>query len=79
MRSDTSNLPGIGRARDATDADGGVSGGAFCRMLMTASPRLGWVVRNGLRVFGTQTQSELLRTVTTCTHDRVADQIRAPA
>jgi hypothetical protein len=47
-------------------------------MLMTASPRLGWVVRNGLRVFGTHTQAELLRTVTTCTHDRVADQIRAP-
>jgi len=35
----------------------------------SVSPRIGWAVRNGLWVFGTQNYAELLRAAFACTHD----------
>jgi hypothetical protein len=35
----------------------------------SVSPRIGWAVRNGLWVFDTQNNAELLRAAITCTYD----------
>ena len=53
---------------DPTDANVRVPGGAFFAC-WSVSPRIGWAVRNGLWVFGTQNYAELLRAAITCTHD----------